>query len=77
MSSPALVPWRGGDDHDGGPRSAARLDKLGLPFHVKASYRKANRSHWFVFRIGDENALAVLADVKARLDVASSRTFTS
>ena len=45
-------------------------DKLGLPFHVKASYRKANRSRLDSFSgIGDEKALAVLADVKARLDV--------
>ena len=45
-------------------------DKLGLPFHVKASYRKANRSRLDSFSgIGDERALAVLADVKARLDV--------
>ena len=45
-------------------------DKLGLPFHVKASYRKANRSRLDSFSgIGDERALAVLADVKAKLGV--------
>lgn len=44
--------------------------KLGLPFHVKASYRKANRSRLDSFAgIGDEKALAILAEVKAQLDV--------
>ena len=44
--------------------------KLGLPFHVKASYRKANRSRLDSFAgIGDEKALAILAEVKAHLDV--------
>ena len=48
--------------------------KLGLPFHVKASYRKANRSRLDSFAgIGDEKALAILAEVKAQLDVGIDR----
>ena len=36
-------------------------DKLGLPFHVKASYRKANRTRLDSFTgIGDREALNVL-----------------
>ena len=45
-------------------------DSLGLPFHIKASYRKANRSRLDSFSgIGDEAALEVLAEVKKRLGV--------
>ena len=39
-------------------------DKLGLPFHVKASYRKANRTRLDSFTgIGDREALDVLGRV--------------
>ena len=45
-------------------------DELGIPFLFKASYRKANRSSLHSFTgIGDEDALAVLAKVKAELNV--------
>ncbi|MGB1385174.1 MAG: 3-deoxy-8-phosphooctulonate synthase [Flavobacteriales bacterium] len=45
-------------------------DKLGLPFHVKASYRKANRTRLDSFTgIGDREALEVLAQVKSDLGV--------
>lgn len=45
-------------------------DKLGLPFHVKASYRKANRTRLDSFTgIGDREALEVLAQVKSHLGV--------
>lgn len=45
-------------------------DKLGLPFHVKASYRKANRTRLDSFSgIGDKEALDVLAKVKSELGV--------
>ena len=45
-------------------------DKLGLPFHVKASYRKANRTRLDSFTgIGDREALDVLGQVKADLGV--------
>ena len=45
-------------------------DKLGLPFHVKASYRKANRTRLDSFSgIGDQEALEVLAKVKSELGV--------
>jgi 2-dehydro-3-deoxyphosphooctonate aldolase (KDO 8-P synthase) len=45
-------------------------DGLGLPFHFKASYRKANRSRLDSFSgIGDEKALGILAKVKAELGV--------
>ena len=45
-------------------------DKLGLPFHVKASYRKANRTRLDSFSgIGDQEALEVLAKVKSDLGV--------
>ncbi|MGB2229496.1 MAG: 3-deoxy-8-phosphooctulonate synthase, partial [Flavobacteriales bacterium] len=45
-------------------------DKLGLPFHVKASYRKANRTRLDSFSgIGDQEALDVLAKVKSELEV--------
>ena len=45
-------------------------DKLGLPFHVKASYRKANRTRLDSFSgIGDQEALDVLAKVKSELGV--------
>ena len=43
---------------------------LGLPFHFKASYRKANRSRLDSFSgIGDEKALNILAQVKNELGV--------
>ncbi len=45
-------------------------DKLGLPFHFKASYRKANRTRLDSFTgIGDREALEVLSRVKSDLDV--------
>jgi 2-dehydro-3-deoxyphosphooctonate aldolase (KDO 8-P synthase) len=45
-------------------------DKLGIPFIFKSSYRKANRSRKDSFTgIGDENALQILADVRAHLQV--------
>lgn len=45
-------------------------DKLGLPFHFKASYRKANRTRLDSFTgIGDREALEVLSRVKSNLDV--------
>ncbi|MEC8400957.1 MAG: 3-deoxy-8-phosphooctulonate synthase, partial [Bacteroidota bacterium] len=45
-------------------------EKLGLPFHVKASYRKANRTRLDSFTgIGDREALDVLGQVKADLGV--------
>ena len=45
-------------------------DKLGLPFHVKASYRKANRTRLDSFTgIGDSEALDVLGQVKGDLGV--------
>lgn len=43
---------------------------LGIPFVFKASYKKANRSSLDSFTgIGDEEALAILADVKTKLDL--------
>jgi 2-dehydro-3-deoxyphosphooctonate aldolase (KDO 8-P synthase) len=45
-------------------------NKLKIPFVFKSSYRKANRSRSDSFTgIGDENALEILAKVKARFDV--------
>jgi 2-dehydro-3-deoxyphosphooctonate aldolase (KDO 8-P synthase) len=45
-------------------------DKLGIPFIFKSSYRKANRSRKDSFTgIGDENALQILADVRAHFQV--------
>jgi 2-dehydro-3-deoxyphosphooctonate aldolase (KDO 8-P synthase) len=45
-------------------------NKLKIPFVFKSSYRKANRSRSDSFTgIGDENALEILARVKARFDV--------
>ena len=45
-------------------------DKLGLPFHIKASYRKANRTRLDSFHgIGDQEALDVLAQIKQNLGV--------
>ena len=45
-------------------------EHLGLPFHFKASYRKANRSRLDSFSgIGDEKALNILAQVKNELGV--------
>ena len=45
-------------------------DKLGLPFHFKASYRKANRTRLDSFTgIGDREALEVLSRVKSDLAV--------
>lgn len=45
-------------------------DKLGLPFHIKASYRKANRTRLDSFQgIGDKEALEVLAQIKQDLGV--------
>ena len=44
--------------------------QLGLPFHLKASYRKANRSRLDSFAgIGDAKALDILGQVKAALGV--------
>jgi 2-dehydro-3-deoxyphosphooctonate aldolase (KDO 8-P synthase) len=44
--------------------------QLGLPFHLKASYRKANRSRLDSFvGIGDVKALDILGQVKASLGV--------
>jgi 2-dehydro-3-deoxyphosphooctonate aldolase (KDO 8-P synthase) len=44
--------------------------QLGLPFHLKASYRKANRSRLDSFvGIGDAKALDILGQVKASLGV--------
>ena len=48
----------------------AVCEELGIPFLFKASYKKANRSSLRSFTgIGDEEALAVLAKVKAELNV--------
>ena len=45
-------------------------DKLDLPFHVKASYRKANRTRLDSFQgIGDKEALEVLGQIKQELGV--------
>ena len=45
-------------------------ERLHLPFHVKASYRKANRTRLDSFAgIGDEDALEVLGEVKSQLGV--------
>lgn len=45
-------------------------DKLHIPFIFKSSYRKANRSRKDSFTgIGDENALQILADVRAHFKV--------
>lgn len=45
-------------------------DKLRIPFIFKSSYRKANRSRKDSFTgIGDENALQILADVRAHFKV--------
>jgi 2-dehydro-3-deoxyphosphooctonate aldolase (KDO 8-P synthase) len=45
-------------------------DKLRIPFIFKSSYRKANRSRKDSFTgIGDENALQILADVRAHFQV--------
>ncbi|MCQ2265050.1 MAG: 3-deoxy-8-phosphooctulonate synthase [Bacteroidales bacterium] len=45
-------------------------EELGIPFYFKASYKKANRSSLNSFTgIGNEEALAVLAKVKADVDV--------
>lgn len=44
--------------------------ELSIPYFFKASYRKANRSSLQSFTgIGDEEALQILADVKARFQV--------
>ena len=44
--------------------------ELGIPFYFKASYKKANRSSLNSFTgIGNQEALAVLAKVKADLDL--------
>ena len=52
-------------------REVKRVSELlGLPFHFKASYRKANRSRLDSFSgIGDEKALGILAEVKNDLGV--------
>ena len=48
----------------------AVCEELGIPFLFKASYKKANRSSLHSFTgIGDKEALAVLAKVKAELHV--------
>lgn len=48
----------------------AVCEELGIPFLFKASYKKANRSSLRSFTgIGNEEALAVLAKVKAELNV--------
>lgn len=48
----------------------AICEELGIPFLFKASYKKANRSSLHSFTgIGDREALAVLAKVKAELNV--------
>ena len=45
-------------------------EELEIPFYFKASYKKANRSSLSSFTgIGNEEALAVLAKVKAELEV--------
>ena len=45
-------------------------EELEIPFYFKASYKKANRSSLHSFTgIGNEQALAVLAKVKADLDL--------
>ena len=45
-------------------------DKLRIPYIFKSSYRKANRSRKDSFTgIGDENALQILADVRAHFQV--------
>ena len=45
-------------------------EELEIPFYFKASYKKANRSSLNSFTgIGNEEALAVLAKVKAELDL--------
>lgn len=48
----------------------AVCEELGIPFLFKASYKKANRSSLHSFTgIGDQEALAVLAKVKDKLNV--------
>ena len=48
----------------------AVCEELGIPFLFKASYKKANRSSLHSFTgIGDQEALAVLAKVKNKLNV--------
>jgi 2-dehydro-3-deoxyphosphooctonate aldolase (KDO 8-P synthase) len=48
----------------------ALCQRLGIPFIFKASYRKANRSRLDSFTgIGDQKALAVLADVGKALNI--------
>ena len=50
---------------------------MGLPFRVRASYRKANRTRLDSFTgIGDREALDVLGQVKADLGVGIVLTFT-
>lgn len=45
-------------------------DRLGIPFVFKGSYRKANRSRIDSFTgIGDEEALRILANVRAQIGV--------
>ena len=45
-------------------------EELGIPFYFKASYRKANRSSLHSFTgVGDEKALAILAEVKEELHI--------
>ena len=45
-------------------------EELGIPFYFKASYRKANRSSLHSFTgVGDEMALAILAEVKEELHI--------
>lgn len=44
--------------------------ELEIPFYFKASYKKANRSSIHSFTgLGDEKALAILANVKAKLNI--------
>jgi len=48
----------------------AICNNLAIPFVFKASYRKANRSSINSFTgIGDEKAIKILAEIKAKLDV--------
>lgn len=53
-----------------GHRIKAACEKLGIPFALKASYRKANRSRLDSFSgIGDLEALKILADAGRELGV--------
>lgn len=56
--------------HDIAGRIIEITDRLEIPYIFKGSYRKANRSRLDSFTgIGDEKALGILADVKAKHNI--------